>query len=99
MDESKQKWWVRWYIEGDDSRPVTFPTPVEWWCTGYSDTHSINCAIVHADDENGCVDVLRANGWPECDSLDSCAEVEADWRPIACRFPPRNADQSAEATP
>ena len=89
MSEANQKWWVRWYTLGDDSRPVTFPTPIEWWCSGYSDTHAINCAIVFADTEPGVEAELKANGWPECDGLDFCEPKADDWRPNAGRFPPK----------
>ena len=93
MDTTKSKWWVRWYTEGMDSRPVAAPTPIEWWCTGYSDTHSINCAIVHGEDEADCIRVLQVHGWPECEELDSCEEVDMDWRPNSGRFPPSSPDE------
>lgn len=91
MDTSKQKWWVRWYVPGTDSRPVSVPTPVEWWCSGYSDTHSINCGIVYADDEGAALSEVQANGWPECESLDFCEAVAPDWRP-GSRFPDQRED-------
>lgn len=91
MDIKKQKWWCRWYVPGYDSRPTTVPTPIEWWCSGYSDTHSINCGIVHGDDEADCLAQVRGHGWPECEDLDFCNEVVADWRP-GDRFPDQRGE-------
>lgn len=86
MDTSKQKWWVRWPVPGSDSRPVAVPTPIEWWESGFSDTHCTVCAIVHGADEGDVLLAVRSNGWPECESLDFCGPVGADWRP-GSRFP------------
>lgn len=97
VNKQAQKWWVRWYVPGGDSRPVTVPTPIEWWCSGYSDTHAINCGIVHAGTEAEALTAVRDNGWPECEELDFCNAVEPDWRP-GSRFPSQQ-EASADGQP
>ena len=82
MNKSKQKWWVRWYVPGEDPAPVT-QTRIEWWGGVFSGSHTLISAIVYADDEDEVLEVLRANGWPECtpEDISSCEPMAADWRP------------------
>ena len=53
-----------------------------------SDTYTINCGIVHGDDEAEVLELLRAHGWPECtpEAISFCEPKAADWRP-GDRFP------------
>jgi hypothetical protein len=81
--------WMRWYGGADgDPRPTTYPTPIEWWCTGETaDGKNTICALVTARNEKAAwAEVSRY--WPEYEPS-FCDAKEDGWRPPACRFPPK----------
>jgi hypothetical protein len=88
------RYWVRFIIRGvSDPRPITFPIPIEWWCTGELGSEppsAINCAIVDADDERAAwAQIVDPTRWPEAE--ESFIELRpSDWRPNADRFPPKD---------
>jgi hypothetical protein len=62
---------------GGDYRPITFPPPHPYWCSGESDTHHI--IVAYADNE----DQIRVY-WPEAVDIDS---EEVDEYLFTSRFP------------
>lgn len=58
--------WVRlrFRADPDDPRPVTFPPPGPWWCTGYGDGYSIVVAYLHENED-------VTTWWPEAAEVDS----------------------------
>lgn len=84
------KWWCRWFVPGEDPRPVACPTPISWWHTGSQGEplQQVVCGMVIAGDEQDALEVVQANGWPECKSLDFCEPKEPGWQPSPNRFPP-----------
>lgn len=81
--------WMRWYGgENGDPRPVKYPTPIEWWCTGETASgRNTICALVEAETPHKAWKSVREY-WPEAKG-DTCDEKEAGWRPPSCRFPPK----------
>lgn len=61
---SKQKWLrCRFQANEDDFRPVKFPPPGPYWCTGYGDGHSIVVAYVRTEEQ-------VTEFWPEAKNID-----------------------------
>lgn len=88
-----KRFWVRFTVVGsNDPRPITFPIPIEWWCTGYdSSDDAINCAIVDAPNEREAwKQITSAGNWPEA-KQSFCDVKPNDWRPEPTRFPPKEA--------
>jgi len=82
------RFWVRWY-GGDgqgDSRPLTVPVPMTWWCSGErGDGMSVLCAVVDAPDAASAWAQVRTF-WPEAEA--SFVEAKPNgWQPEASRFP------------
>jgi hypothetical protein len=70
-----KKWWVSWYQDGDDYRPLNFP-PNEgvlgWWCSGEAaDGSATLVALLAARDESHAREIVNAD-WPELG--------ESEWR-------------------
>lgn len=89
MSGDTHRYWVRFFGgENGDSRPVTFPIPLEWWCTGQDMAGTCTvCAIVDStDDVSARREVLKY--WPEA-RFDEVLEKAPDWRPASDRFPPK----------
>jgi hypothetical protein len=43
----EEKYWrVRFYANADDYRPVKFPPPGPYWCSGYTDDSSVMIAYL-----------------------------------------------------
>lgn len=53
---------VRFRADEDDFRPVVFPPPGPYWCSGYGNNHAIVVAYV------GTVDQI-AGFWPEASEI------------------------------
>lgn len=84
------KFWMRWFGGKDgDPRPISYPIPLEWWCTGTDGDGDVCtiCALVEAVDEPAAWASARRY-WPELRE-DSAEQVAPDWRPPAGRFPPK----------
>lgn len=61
----------RFYVPGDDPRPIAFPPSGPFWCTGYSDTHCV--VVAYAPD----LDTLTsATHWPDAEDIDAGEEPE-----------------------
>lgn len=62
---------VRFMANVEDYRPIKFPPPHPWWCTGYT-AHDGNPIIVaYADDKEYIFEF-----WPEATELDIIEDVE-----------------------
>lgn len=71
----RSKLWdrVRFQVNARDYRPVNFPPPGPYWCTGYgySQTHpQKNVAIIVAYFRHGASDSEIKTFWPEAESID-----------------------------
>jgi len=86
-NEKMRRFWVRWFGGDDgDPRPLTFPVPIEWWCSGEDAKGTCTiCAIVDAVDEDAVWAEVRKY-WPEA-VQSFCEETEPSWRPDPGRFP------------
>lgn len=91
-----KRFWMRWFGGADgDPRPVNYPTPIEWWCTGETlDGTCTICALVEAPTETRAWRHVREY-WPEAKES-SCQEVEPGWRPSPDRFPPKKKPAESE---
>ena len=56
----------RFKANHDDPRPVKFPPPHPWWCTGYAGDDSYSIVVAYADNEDQIKEY-----WPEAAELDS----------------------------
>jgi len=55
---------VRFKVDEEDYRPITWPIKHPYWCTGYDDDGAI--LVAYADNEE---EIMR--NWPEATDLDS----------------------------
>ena len=83
------RFWLSWYEESEDYRPLTFP-PNEailgWWCSGYcSDDSSTIVALVEAGSEEAAWKAVRLD-WPEAVRERFCEAREDSYLP-GDRFP------------
>lgn len=69
---------VRFYQPTEDYRPVIWPVPHPYWCTGFNDTHNI--LVVYVDS----VEQLKLQ-WPEAEQIDVFQE-DADHYVFTDRF-------------
>ncbi len=86
--------WVRFFGgENGDPRPVTYPIPLEWWCTGTDDagTCTICALVVTTDDVTARREVAKY--WPEV-RFDEVLDKGPGWRPPADRFPRKRKAKS-----
>ena len=61
---SKQKWLrCRFHANEEDFRPVKFPPPGPYWCTGYGDGFSVIVAYVRKEEQ-------VTEFWPEANTLE-----------------------------
>ena len=68
---------VRFKANEEDYRPVKFPPPGPYWCTGYSEGHSVVVAYVK--------DIEQIEEfWPEAEDLDADEATEIEYTD---RFP------------
>lgn len=58
--------WCRFHANADDYRPVKFPPPGPYWCTGYGDDYSIVVAYFL---KKGWRKTLKEH-WPEASNVE-----------------------------
>lgn len=68
----KTKSWdrIRFKANLEDYRPVLWPPPGPYWCSGESDTHSIVVAYF----PKGSSDKMIKKYWPEAEEIDRMQE-------------------------
>lgn len=70
---SNKKWTrYRWHQPGDDYRPITFPPPGPWWCSGMGDGYSILVAFLPEG-----VTPSDPGLWPEAEEVEACSDHDA----------------------
>lgn len=75
---SKGNWiWARFQASEDDYRPVKWPPPGPYWCTGYGEGYSVVVAYVRSEDQ-------ITEFWPEAENIDTS---ECDEVTYTSRFP------------
>lgn len=57
---------ARFHADPDDYRPVKFPPPHPYWCSGYAGDESYSVVVAYVDDE----DQIREY-WPEATEIDA----------------------------
>lgn len=63
--EGRPGWvWTRFRADEDDYRPVKFPPPGPYWCSGYGDGYSIVVAYLRPGDD-------VKEWWPEASAVDT----------------------------
>ncbi len=79
MDHIPHAAWRRYRFQANiaDPRPVKFPPPGPWWCTGTSDTYSIVVAYLPPNES-------LTDWWPEAAQIES---TEHDEIQFSSRFP------------
>lgn len=60
---------VRFQTTESDYRPIVFPAPGPWWCSGSSSTHNI--LIAYVKDLNQILEF-----WPEAEHIEDPEEQE-----------------------
>ena len=68
---------VRFKANAEDYRPVKFPPPGPFWCTGYSEDRSVLVAYVKRIEQ-------IEEYWPEAEDLDADETTEIEYTD---RFP------------
>ena len=53
----------------DDYRPIIFPPPGPYWCSGYSDSYSIVIAYFPMESEKDIYEHIKEY-WPEASNID-----------------------------
>lgn len=71
----RSKLWdrVRFQVNARDYRPVNFPPPGPYWCTGYGYSQSTpqkDVAIIVAYFRNGATDEEIKTFWPDAEDID-----------------------------
>lgn len=69
----------RFFVPGEDPRPIEFPPTGPFWCTGYNDTHCIVVAFAPDLDT-----LIRDDHWPDAEEVDDMGEQEITF---SGRFP------------
>lgn len=67
MQENKRLYWMSWYQNTEDFRPLNYPPNEDvlgWWCTGWAEAGHTLCAHVLAENEEEALKVV-AKDWPE----------------------------------
>lgn len=86
MSARLKRFWISWYQPTEDYRPIKFPIPVEWWCSGErADGASTLCAMVDALTEEAAKKEIQKY-WHEAGEWRFCDEKAIDWLP-GSRFP------------
>lgn len=57
---------ARFHANADDYRPVKFPPPHPYWCSGYAGDESYSIIVAYADDEAQILEY-----WPEATEIDA----------------------------
>ena len=60
----------RFYVPGDDGRPLTVPPPGPFWVTGYSDTHTVVVAFAPS-----LQDLTAPGAWPDAEEIEDMGEM------------------------
>lgn len=69
----------RFYVPGEDGRPLTFPAPGPFWITGHSDIHTV--VVAYCPDQ----ETLTSKAyWPDAEDIDDGGEQEITF---SARFP------------
>lgn len=69
----------RFYVPGDDPRPMAFPPTGPFWCTGFSETHCV--VVAYAPD----LKTLTGEGhWPDAEQIEDGGEQDISF---TSRFP------------
>ena len=55
----------RFYVPGDDGRPMSFPPEGPFWVTGRSETHTV--VVAYSPDIET---LLRSDRWPDAEDVD-----------------------------
>lgn len=69
--------WIRARFYADDARPVKWPAPGPFWCTGYSDNKEVVVAYVKTEEQ-------ITEYWPEAEDVDAMETTEIEF---SDRFP------------
>lgn len=78
MSKTQPKWRrYRFRANEDDMRPVKWPPPGPWWCTGYGDGYAIVVAYLPPQSN-------LADYWPEATAVEFTEEDELSF---SDRFP------------
>lgn len=70
---------ARFKADAEDYRPVNWPPPGPYWCTGHAGDESHSIVVAYADNE----DQIR-EFWPEASDIDAEVVTEmvfTDWFP------------------
>tara|TARA_R110002072_G_scaffold26966_15_gene88459 strand:+ start:759 stop:1001 length:243 start_codon:yes stop_codon:yes gene_type:complete len=61
----------RFYVPGEDGRPISWPPVGPFWITGFSETHTV--VLAYAPDEET---LTNADHWPDAEDVDDWGEQE-----------------------
>jgi len=61
----------RFYVPGDDGRPIEFPPEGPFWISGFSDTHTVVVAY-----SPNLETLTRSDRWPDAERIDDQGESE-----------------------
>jgi len=61
---------ARFKANADDYRPIKFPPPHPYWCTGYAGDDSYSVIVAYVDNEDQI-----AEYWPEAEEIDMGRQV------------------------
>lgn len=85
------RFWISWYGGSDgDCRPIVYPIPFPWWCSGerfHEPCFSI-CAVIDAENEELAYEEAKEY-WPELEER-FCNPRPNEWMPDSSRFPVGN---------
>lgn len=70
---------IRFKVADPDYRPITFPPPWPWWCTGSAHDESYSVLVAYAESESQLLEF-----WPDATDLDA---DETDEITFTSRFP------------
>lgn len=79
MEEPKKRlFWMSWYQDTEDHRPLNYPPNdgvLAWWCSGEGEEGYTLCAYVVAEDEEEMLKVVAID-WPELNTVDKLRFAE-----------------------
>ena len=81
----------RFQANAEDYRPVKFPPPHPFWCTGYAGDESYSIIVAYVDSEDQLLEY-----WPEAENIDLS---EADEYFFSDRFPKPEWLDNPDITP
>lgn len=83
------RYWLSWYQNTDDYRPLSYPPNkgiLSWWCSGHSDKGATICALVEGKSEEDAWNNVSIDWKSNEREYRFCDEVDKDWLP-SDRFP------------